>query len=92
MTNIIVGFSRSIEAKGIKDILIRSGFNCIGVAVTGAEVLSLADDLVDGIVVCGYKFPDMLYTELKDYLGDNFDMLLMTKRASLADRDVSNVI
>lgn len=92
MTNIIVGFSRSNEAKSIKDILTRSGFNCIGIACTGAEVLSIADDLVDGIIVCGYKFPDMLYSELYGYLGENFDMLLVTKRASLVEREKSDVV
>ncbi len=92
MTNIIVGFSRSIEAKSMKDTLVRSGFNCIGAAVTGAEVLSYADDLSDGIVVCGYKFPDMLFSELKEYLGDSFDMLLVTKRAALAAREDRSVL
>ncbi|MBO6137203.1 MAG: ANTAR domain-containing protein [Lachnospiraceae bacterium] len=92
MTNIIVGFSRSAEAKGIKDILVRSGFNCIGTAATGAEVLSIADDIIDGIVVCGYKFPDMLYDELGDYLGENFDMLLVTRRASLVERTDSGIL
>ena len=92
MINIITAFSRSNEAKSIKDLLVRSGFNCTGIASTGAEVLNLADDLVDGIVVCGYKFPDMLYDELKEYLGENFDMLLVTKRASLVERENTGVI
>ena len=92
MTSIVSAFSGSREARSIKDILVRSGFNCIGVATTGAEVLNLTDDLVDGIVVCGYKFPDMLYSELKEYLGENFDMLLMSKRASLVELETSDIV
>ncbi len=92
MTSIVSAFSRSNEAKSIKDILVRSGFNCIGVATTGAEVLNLTDDLMDGIVVCGYKFPDMLYDELKGYLGDNFDMLLISKRASLVQLETTDIV
>ena len=92
MTSIVTAFPRSNEAKSIKDILVRSGFNCIGVATTGAEILSLADDLVDGIVVCGYKFPDMLYSDVKEYLGDNFDMLLISRKASLAQGTSSNIM
>ena len=85
MTNIIVGFAKDAEAKSIKNLLVRSGFNCIGTAGSGSEILSMTDDLIDGIVVCGYKFPDMMYSELHSYLGNDFDMLLISGRAGLID-------
>ena len=34
----------------------------------------------------------MLYDELGDYLGENFDMLLVTRRASLVERTDSGIL
>ncbi|MCR4908635.1 MAG: ANTAR domain-containing protein [Lachnospiraceae bacterium] len=92
MTNIIVGFPDETQGRSIRNLLVRSGFNCIGVCTTGAQIMSLTDDLMDGIVVCGYKFSDMMYNELKENLGEEFELLLLTKRASIADRADTGVV
>ncbi len=92
MTNIIVGFPDETQGRTIKNLLVRSGFNCIGICTTGAQVMAMTDDLVDGIVVCGYKFSDMMYDELKENLGEEFDLLLLTKRSALAEREERGVV
>ena len=61
MANIIVAFSKPEDAKSIKNILMRNGFEIIAVCTSGAQVLSQLDDLSSGIVVCGYRLTDMLY-------------------------------
>ena len=66
MANIIVAFSKPEDAKSIKNILMRNGFEIIAVCTSGAQVLSQLDDLSSGIVVCGYRLTDMLYSELRD--------------------------
>ena len=77
MSSIIVVFPKKEIATNIRNILVRNGFDVIGVGVTGAQAVQLADNLDDGIVVCGYKMTDMLYNELRDYLPSTIEMLLI---------------
>ena len=77
MANIIVAFSKPEDAKSIKNILMRNGFEIIAVCTSGAQVLSQLDDLSSGIVVCGYRLTDMLYSELRDCMNTEFAMLMI---------------
>ena len=52
-------FPKLEEAKTIKNILVRNGFQVTGVAATGAQVISQTDGLRDGVVICGYKLEDI---------------------------------
>ena len=56
MANIIVAFSKPEDGKSIKGILVRSGYEVAAVCMSGSQVLSAAEDLSGGIVVCGYRF------------------------------------
>lgn len=78
MANVIVAFSKQEDAKSIKNILMRSGFQVIAVCTSGAQVLSQVDDLNSGIIVCGYRLVDMPYSELHDCLSDDFPMLMVS--------------
>lgn len=78
MTNVVVAFSKSEDAKSIKNILMKSGFQVIAVCTSGSQALSSADELSGGILVCGYQFADMLYDELRDLISPSFDMLLIS--------------
>ena len=80
MVNIIVAFPNEENAKNIKNLLSRSGYNVAAVCTTGATALSSAEGLETGILVCGYKFNDMIYTDIKEYLPKNFDMLLVASQ------------
>lgn len=77
MTNIIVVFSKQENATGIRNLLVRNGFHVTGVCTTGIAAVGQADGLNDGIVICGYKMPDMLYSHLRELLPERFEMLLM---------------
>ena len=77
MANIIVAFSKPEDAKSIKNILMRNGFEIIAVCTSGAQVLSQLDDLSSGIVVCGYRLTDMLYSELRDCMNAESAMLMI---------------
>ncbi len=77
MTNIIVALPKLADAKSVKNILVRGGYTVTGVCVTGAQAISQADGLNDGIVVCSYKLTDMLYSELFECLSPGFEMLLI---------------
>lgn len=85
MTNIIVVFPKIEDAKSIRNLLVRNGFNVTGVCTTGTQAISQADGLNDGIIICSYKMMDMLYTELHDFLPIGFEMLLMASQHYLSE-------
>jgi response regulator NasT len=85
VVNVIVALPKLEEAKMIKNILVRSGFQVNGICVTGAQAISQADGLHDGLVICGYKLEDMLYDELIAFLPPGFEVLLMGSQRVLAE-------
>lgn len=80
MTNIIVLFPRLEDAKNIRNLLVRHGYQVPAVCTTGSQALGFAHSLGGGIVVCGYKYQDMMYTELKECLPPHFEMLLVASQ------------
>ena len=77
MVNVVVVFPKIEDAKAIRSLLMRNGYEVKAVCVTGAQALEAADRLGLGVVVCGYRFPDMLYDELYGNLPPHFEMLLV---------------
>ncbi|MBB2183820.1 ANTAR domain-containing protein [Lachnospiraceae bacterium MD1] len=84
MYSIIVGFPKLQDAINIKNLLIRNGYDVSEPCTTGAQVISLANELDEGIVLCGYRFSDMHYSELNSYLPKGFEMLLILSPERLA--------
>ena len=78
--NIIVLFPRAEDAGNVRSLLVRHGFQVSAVCTTGAQALTQANDLGDGILVCGYKYPDMIYSELRTSLPSHFEMLLVASQ------------
>ena len=78
MTNIVVAFSRQGDAKNIKNILMRNGFQVVAVCTSGSQVLSSLEDLSSGIVVSGYRFEDMMYQEGEVQLEKGSSIYLYT--------------
>lgn len=93
MENIIVVFPKIEDGKGIKGLLAKNGFRVDAVCSLGAQALGQAGMLSGGIVICGYKLPDMIYSELKENLPPNFELLLLASERILAecDSDVMSV-
>jgi len=85
VVNIIVVLPKMEDARGIRDLLMKNGFRVHAVCTTGSQVLSKTDELNDGIVICGYRLSDMMYSELHDCLPRGFDMLLMASRGVLGE-------
>lgn len=92
MNNIIVAFPKEDVARNIKKILAQSGYSVVSVCTTGAQVLSSVSNLETGIVICGNRFVDMMYTELHEYLPKGFQMLLIASATAVLDRQVDNLI
>lgn len=81
MTNIIVVLPKLEDAKKVKNLLVRSGFQVTGVCTTGAQAISQADGLHDGVVISSYKLVDMMYDQLQECLPNGFEMLLMASQS-----------
>ena len=84
MANVIVAFSKPEDAKNIKNILVRNGFQVNSACTSGAQALSLTEDLSSGIIVCGYRLTDMLFTELYEYMPKDFSMLMISSPSKWA--------
>lgn len=92
MVNVIVAFPKVENGKSIKNILIKSGFQVGSVCITGAQVLQITDMLGDGIVVCGYRLQDMIYTELHEYLPPHFQMLMVAAPNLCEEREIEDIV
>ncbi len=92
MYSIIVGFPKYEDANGIKNVISRNGFSVSEPCTTGAQIVSMANDLDEGIVVCGYRFSDMHYSELNNYLPKGFEMLLIASPEKLEYCRDNNIV
>ncbi len=92
MIPIIIAFPGQETVRAVKKILLQSGYRVEISCVTGAQVLQSIDGLGRGIVICGYRFADMMYEELYDYLPDGFSMLLVASPANCKERGVENLV
>ena len=77
MSSIVVALPKIEDAKKIRTILVRHGFSVASVCNTAEKALAGASELGYGVLICGYRLPDMYYRELLEYLPSGFDMLLL---------------
>lgn len=91
MAGIVVVFPRPEDARGIRNLLIRSGFSVYAACTTGAQAISALEDLNDGIVISGYRLADMMYQELRDCLPRGFTLLLLAASRHLAECDTDGI-
>lgn len=92
MTNIIVVFPKQEDGRNIRNILVKHGFSVTGVCTSGSQVLQYADELSGGIVVSGYRYPDMIYSDLCAELSSEFQMLLVASQRYLSEVDTQDIV
>jgi response regulator NasT len=92
LNNIVIAFPKPEIAANIKKILAQSGYPITAVCTTGAQALQSMNSLQDGIIVCGYRFSDMMYEELYEYLPTGFQMLLIASASNVLDKEVENLV
>ncbi len=92
MLSIIIAFPKIEDANSIKNALVRNGYGINATCTTGAQVITTANDLDDGIVICGYRFSDMHYSELNNYLPKGFEMLLIASATKLEECTDNNIV
>lgn len=84
MTGVIVALPKADDAKNIKNLLVRNGISVVGVCTTGAQALAFADGLNGGVILCGYKLADMIYSQLQADLPLGFEMLILASQTMIA--------
>jgi response regulator NasT len=92
VSNIVISFPKKEIALSIKKILTQSGYSVTAVCTTGAQALQSMNELESGILVCGYRFVDMMYEELYEYLPPDFQMLLIASATVTLEKEVSNLV
>ncbi len=85
MTNIVVVFPKIEDGKNVKNLLVRNGYTVVAVCTTGAQALHYADGFVNGVIICAYKLPDMMYSEIKAYMPKGFEMILLASASRTAE-------
>lgn len=91
MNGIIIVFSKLEDAKKIQSVLNRNGYEETTACSTGAQALGHLSRYSGGIVICGYRLADMYYTELNEYLPENFKMLLIGSSRAISQCEASIV-
>lgn len=92
MINVIILFPKVEVAKSIRSLLVKNGVDVTAVCSTGAQVISYIDDLEEGLVICGYQYVDMVYTELLSYLPATFEMLLLASQNRRTEIEETGVV
>ena len=76
MSGIIVAFPKAQDGTAIKNLLVRNGYDVVSSCTTGAQAINLADNLGEGIIISGYRLPDMLYTGILENVEASKQRLL----------------
>lgn len=92
MADIIIAFPKLDDAKKLRKLLMQNGYDIYAVCDSGAQVLEVVGRSDGGIVISGYRFSDMLYREIYDYLPKGFQLLLLASTSKLAENDVSDLL
>lgn len=77
MSIVIIALPKQEDAKRIRKILIQHGFTSTVACTTAAQALIEVNKYPAGLVISGYKLPDMHYTELAECLPKFYELLLM---------------
>lgn len=92
MANVVVVFPKPDDARSIRNLLVRNGYTVSAVCTSGLQALNAVDRLSTGVVVCGYKYADMLYEELYENLPPSFDMLLLASQRVIGEGVCDGVV
>ena len=92
MSSVIVAFPKVENAKNIRNILIKSGYDVPYICTTGAQILQSSHTLDGGIIICSHHFIDMMYQELYEYLPPEFQMLLVASPAVCNERTIQDIV
>ena len=77
MSSIVIVLPKIEDGKRIRDILAKRGYEIDAVCSTAAAALGEMNNLNGGIVICGYKLPDMFFTDLNECMPVSYTHLTL---------------
>ena len=83
MERIIIAMPNADDARKISDMVNRYGLGATTICTTASAALSQAVNLDSGVVICSYKIKDMHYSQLLEYLPEDFSLLLLAPLSEL---------
>lgn len=92
MSSVIIAFSKAEDAGRIQAVLEKHGIQVAAACTSAASALSEMNHQSGGILICGYKLPDMHFTELRECMPGNFEMLLVASGRVLSTVEGANVV
>jgi len=92
MADLIVAFSKIEDARSISSVLVRHGHNVVTTCRSGSYVLNATDRISSGIIICGYKLSDMVYSELSEDIPGSFRMIVVASRERIDEAETEGVV
>ena len=77
MSSIVIVLPKIEDAKKIRSVLERHGLSVASVCNTASSALASASELGSGVMISGYRLPDMNYYDLAECLPKDFELLLL---------------
>ena len=70
--------------KKVKKILLEHGFQTVFACSSASSALQMVGEYSYGLVISGYRMPDMYYLDLVDCLPRNFESILLGSEETVA--------
>lgn len=77
MISIVVVFPKREVLIKFKNLLVKNGFDVAAACTTGGQALQAIEELEGGVLISGIRFPDMMYSEMMEYLPKHFEMIVI---------------
>lgn len=92
MQNVIIAYSNLQAAQKIRAVLAANGFTVTGVCGSAAQALARASEQEEGgIIVSGYRFPDMTAVTMASMLPSSYAVLLLLTPSQADVRTVTRL-
>lgn len=92
MNSLVIAFPKIEDVKRIGDVLSRHDLYVDALCTTAAQALGEMNNRNSGVLICGYKLPDMFFTELRENMPPGFEMLLIASPRILSSYEGSGVV
>lgn len=92
MSSLVIVFPKMEDAKRVREILRRHGFDVDAVCTTAAQALSEMNSRGGGVLISGFKLPDMFFAELRECMPQSYEMLLIASSRALSSCEGCGVI
>ena len=81
---IVVVLPKLENAKKVKKILLEHGFQTVFACSSASSALQMVGEYSYGLVISGYRMPDMYYLNLVDCLPRDFESILLGSEETVA--------